>query len=458
MKSRASIPAHDEAGDAFYRPAGTPKLRPATARESSTAPAPRYQPPAQSGDQSDEDAFLRARRRVPVRKVLFPNTRLGQIALAVGVLLALAALIALTFAARNMLKHDPRFRIDSSDSIQILGNSEVTRSELLAVFGSDIGRNVFFIPLAERRAALENLPWVQHATVMRLLPNQLRVAIVERTPVAFVRNGNQIALVDANGVLLTMPAATLAARHYSFPVITGIDPADPLSTRTARMQIYQRFLHDLDAAGEKNSQQLSEVDLSDPEDVRAVVPGDLNASTGSELLLHFGDQDFLPRYRNYQANLAAWKQQYSHLASVDLRYEHQVVLEMDKNASAINQDIEPTTAPTPALARGKSVLMAEKPRSIPLSKKLAKSHGKAGNDQPQIAPRVNATQTSPAAATSPVTTHPIPGPETTTSAPYKEPYLVPNAKLPHAPPPNRPPSSPGPNSAPRNKPAHEAAL
>ena len=42
---------------------------------------------------------------------------------------------------------------------------------------------------------------------MRLLPDQIRVTLVERQPVAFVRHGQQIGLVDANGVLLDMPAA-----------------------------------------------------------------------------------------------------------------------------------------------------------------------------------------------------------------------------------------------------------
>ena len=57
----------------------------------------------------------------------------------------------------------------------------------------------------ERRAELERLPWVEHATVMRLLPDRLRVSIVERTPVAFVRQGSHIGLVDASGVLMDMP-------------------------------------------------------------------------------------------------------------------------------------------------------------------------------------------------------------------------------------------------------------
>ncbi len=77
-----------------------------------------------------------------------------------------------------------------SAAIQIAGNSHMSRAQLLSVFGEDVERNVFRIPLAQRRAELESLPWVAHATVMRLLPNRVRVAIVERTPVAFVREGH----------------------------------------------------------------------------------------------------------------------------------------------------------------------------------------------------------------------------------------------------------------------------
>ena len=314
--SRASALAEDQQLDQFYRPAAAPK--------------PRSQRPPASEDveTQEEEAFLRARRRVPVRKGILPKTQMGRIWLAAGSVASVAAVIVLGIAVRDFLNHDPRFRIETSSSIQVLGNSQVTRPELLAVFGSDIGRNVFFVPLADRRAALENVPWVQHATVMRLLPNQLRVAIVERTPVAFVRVGNEVGLVDANGVILQMPPAMMAAKHFSFPVVTGIEARDPLSTRAARMRLYQRFVAELDAGGEKISEQLSEVDLSDPEDVRALVPAE-----GSDILLHLGDQDFLGRFHSYQAHLAEWRQQYPRLASVDLRYDRQVVLEMQKGSA-----------------------------------------------------------------------------------------------------------------------------
>ena len=278
--------------------------------------------------EDEGEPFLRSRRRVAVRRGLLPPGRWGRIGFAAGTIAVIAGLVGLGVATRDFAAHDPRFRIDSSENVQVLGNSQVTQSELLSVFGGDMGRNVFFIPLKERRADLERLPWVETATVMRLLPDQLRVSVIERTPVAFVRIGNEIGLVDHDGVLLPMDPKTMAGKHYSFPVITGIAAADALSTRIARMKLYQRLLSELDSAGEKLSSQLSEVDLSDPEDVKALVP-----SEGNDLLLHLGDRDFLSRWRNYQQHLTEWKTQYPRLASVDLRYERQVVLEMQKGAT-----------------------------------------------------------------------------------------------------------------------------
>ncbi len=311
--------------DAFYRP---PVRKPA-ADSVFAGKAPFRENKKRSGadDADDDEPFLRSQRRVAVRKSILPRGRWGRIGLAAGTVVLIGGLAWLGVAIHSFAAHDPRFRIESSDNIQILGNSEVTKAELLSVFGGDMGRNVFFVPLSERRADLERLPWVETATVMRLLPDQLRVSVTERTPAAFVRSGNEIGLVDRDGVLLAMDPATMAAKHYSFPVVTGIEANDPPSTRAARMKIYQRFIADLDSSGERLSSQLSEVDLSDPEDVKALVPSD-----GTELLLHLGDEDFLTRWHNYQQHLAEWKAQYPRLASIDLRYERQVVLEMQKGA------------------------------------------------------------------------------------------------------------------------------
>lgn len=351
--SRASALADEPLEDEFYRP-------PANTRSRRSVSAT---------DTRAEETFLRARRRVPVRRSWFPLSRIGRIAAICGIVLGLGVVGTGCWEVRNFLYHDSRFEVESSSNIQINGNSELDRSQLLEIFGADIGRNIFFVPLKDRRKDLEQIPWVERATVMRLLPNQIRVTVVERTPVAFVRKGNEIGLVDGNGVLLDLPPEVMAQRRYSFPVVSGINEVDPLPLRAERMKLYRRFLTELDGSGEKLSEQLSEVDLANPEDVRVLLP-----SHGTEILTHFGSEQFLQRYRNYKAHIDEWMQQYPHLASVDLRYETQVVLEMTKGSETpVNQS---------AAAQATATAAPAKPSAPATKKAAAESHASAKTHHP----------------------------------------------------------------------------
>ncbi|RZU42829.1 cell division protein FtsQ [Edaphobacter modestus] len=283
-------------------------------------------------DEFEDDALPARRRQNGVRVKLrggLPRSRGGKFAAVAAVLTVAGLCAALWMLARNAILHDERFMISSATAIETEGNAHVSRGQLVSLFGEDIERNIFRVPLTERKAELEELPWVAHATVMRLLPNRLRVAVTERTPVAFVRQGNRIGLVDTSGVLLDMPTDARGKMHYSFPVVMGLEAKDPLSLRAARMKLYERFTSDLDGGGEKISEKLSEVDLSSPEDVRAVVQ-----DKGGEVMVHFGEDDFLDRYKKFEEHLPEWRRLYPHLASVDMRYERQVVLEMQPGTAA----------------------------------------------------------------------------------------------------------------------------
>jgi cell division protein FtsQ len=260
------------------------------------------------------------------------------------VLLLLATLTVLSgFAAsayilKNYLGSDSRFRIGGTNNIEASGLTEVSRSEMLPVFGEDIGRNIFFVPLSERRKQLEQLPWVERATVMRLLPDQIRVSIVERQPVAFALQPNGLTgLVDADGVLLTMPAAMMAQRHYSFPVVSGINASDSLESRRGRMAVYLRLLAELDSGGQKISNQISDVDISDPEDLSLRMQDD-------PTLLVIGQERFLERYQIYKQNIAQWRQQHPNLVSVDLRIEQHAVLSMPEGTSVAQAAAEEENA------------------------------------------------------------------------------------------------------------------
>ena len=154
---------------------------------------------------------------------------------------------------------------------------------------------------------------------MRFVPNRLKVEIHERTPIAFVRIGPRIGLIDATGVVMELPPA--GKRKYSFPVVVGMNPGEPLSTRGPRMRTYNDLVRELDSDGARHSQDLSEVDLTDPDDVKVAI-----ADPSGEVLVHLGASNFLERYKIYVTHVQEWRQQFEKLESVDLRYDRQIIV------------------------------------------------------------------------------------------------------------------------------------
>jgi cell division protein FtsQ len=335
-----------------------------------------------ANDDYDDAPGRRGGVRLRFNGGVIPRTLWGRIAAGTALLLVIGAAIAGLMLIQRYLLRDEHFILASPKSIQMEGNAHVTRAQMLSVFGGDVERSIFEMPLDQRRAELEQLPWVGHATVMRLLPNTVRVQIVERTPVAFVREGTRIDLVDAHGVLLDMSSvadgAARTAEKYSFPVLTGIGMNDPLSTRAARMKLYMSFVSALDAGPHRISEKLSEVDLSDPEDVKALIP-DPSGAEGhpQDVLVHFGSEKFLDRYQKYEEHLAEWRTQYPKLASVDMRYDRQVVLEMAKETSPpVSGNAAGADVPKPAVAKQSAAARAgvAKAKAIPAKAKVPAQH------------------------------------------------------------------------------------
>ena len=322
--ARSDVPfsPDDEVHTSAPPQAGT-RRRPAVAE----AEPPDLDPRLLDLDEEDEAPFLRAQKRVPVRRGVVPRKTANRLKQGGMALAALAVLCAIATEMYRYGAHSWRFRLESSDQIEILGIENVTRAQVIEAMGADIGRNLFFVPLDERKKQLEQIPWVESASVMRYLPDRLRIVIQERTPVAFVQIGSKISLIDGNGVIMELPPGSF--QKYSFPVIVGMSESEPLSTRAPRMKMYQRLIAELDGNGAQNSRALSEVDLSDPEDVK-VVAGD----AGGDVLVHLGNSNFLQRFQVYQAHVQEWRQQFQKLDSVDLRYDREVIVNPDSSKEA----------------------------------------------------------------------------------------------------------------------------
>jgi len=292
-------------------------------------------------EKDEEPAFLRGQKRVPVRRGPLPKKAANRLKIVLLSMVALGVVGAIGLTLYRYGTHSWRFRVEGSEQIEIAGLHNVTRAQVMEVMGADIGRNVFFVPLDERKKQLEEIAWVESAAVMRLLPDRLKIQITERMPVAFAQVGSKIALIDIHGVVMDTPPGS--TKKYSFPVIVGMAEAEPLSTRAARMKIFGDLVRDLDSGGAHYSQDLSEVDLSDPEDVKVTI----NDPNG-EVLIHLGSSNYLDRFKIYVAHVQEWRQQFQKLRSVDLRYERQVIVNPENSTGqpkAISSDPPPVAAP-----------------------------------------------------------------------------------------------------------------
>lgn len=327
-----------------------------------------------------ESPFLRGQKRVSVRRGSLPKKTANRLMWVGAALVALAILGAAALGLYRYGKHSWRFRIDSSDQIEVAGAVHVAHAQIMEVMGGDIGRNIFFVPLAQRKQQLEQIPWVESASVMRFVPNRLRIEIHERTPVAFARIGSHISLIDAGGTLMEL--APGGKHKYSFAVIAGMNAGEPLSTRAARMKNYNALVRELDSSGARYSQELSEVDLTDPEDVKV-----LAADANGEVLVHLGSGNYLQRYKTYVTHVQQWRQQFDKLESVDLRYDGQIIVNPDLDGMARQPALTPTAAKAAMAAGVKTAAIInyenyEKYVTHPIAptpaKKEAKPKAKAG--------------------------------------------------------------------------------
>lgn len=270
---------------------------------------------------AESSPYLRRARKVEVRRSAGRWRRAllwsGAVLLAGGLPLWTAG-----YVIHLYLTSSPRFTL--AEAVTVGGAEHVSREELTEVFAPDLGRSVFSAPLEERRRNLEALPWVKTAHVLRGWPNRLRVAVGERTPVAFARVAGgaepgtaRLWLIDTEGVLLPLP------RHGKFPlpVLSGIAESQTQPERQKRVALMLSLLRDLDRETPAHSGEISEVDLSDPTDAAVTV-----VASGAAVRLHLGRESFLERYKMFLENIEGWREQYGTVRSVDLRFEKQVIV------------------------------------------------------------------------------------------------------------------------------------
>lgn len=280
-------------------------------------------------DAEEESPYRRRSKAVSVRRGRWGSVRR---ALRWGGLL-LFVLIPAGYAGYRLALYgltSERFMLFSPDDVIVRGNGYVSRGEVLNVLGITRGGqvqarfNMFRFPLEEKRRLVESIPWVRTASLARGFPHRLVVEIVERTPVAFVNVDGSVKLVDDEGVILEKPNEG----EFAFPVLTGLEAAAGPEERHARLALYQQFGRELEEAAPNSGWVISEVDLGDADNLKAIL-----VRRRESILVHFGHGDFRARFANFLALLPEVRRAHARIDSIDLRYRNQVVVNPGKETS-----------------------------------------------------------------------------------------------------------------------------
>jgi cell division protein FtsQ len=282
----------------------------------------------------EEPKYLRRQKPLEIKRRKF-GRKAWSTYLRVGVwIVAGAAGSSAAYQLGHFLLASPEMALVHPEQISLKGNNYVTSASVLEIFAADRGKSVLRIPLNERRRQIEALPWIEQATVRRALPNRIEVEITERTPVAFVREPSDMALVDAHGVILERPLEG----DFHFPVVAGIGAEMALEDRERRMQLFSGFAQQIESAHAGALDQVSEVDLADDHDVRATMTRMGDAASGGKfdapVLVHFGDNDFAGKYQTLVEDIGQWRAKAGPIESVDLRFSREAVVNQDRTAVA----------------------------------------------------------------------------------------------------------------------------
>ncbi|UCD83346.1 MAG: FtsQ-type POTRA domain-containing protein [Deltaproteobacteria bacterium] len=110
----------------------------------------------------------------------------------------------------------------SLEKIAVRGQKRLSPEEVIKASRLKLNDNIFVVDLAQVKKRLEAHPWIEKASVQRLLPRSVRIKIEEKEPVALIHLEN-LYYLDKNGQVFKKisPEDSL-----NYPVITGIARRD----------------------------------------------------------------------------------------------------------------------------------------------------------------------------------------------------------------------------------------
>ena len=222
------------------------------------------------------------------------------------------------------------------DRITFEGLNRADASHLEQLINDVISENVLAASLFQVRSILESENWIKSAVVRRRLPDKIEVYIEERIPEAVAVIEGELKVVDREGIALASFGPKF--EFLDRPIIKGMISAAVEGARiwnSRRMKLYFDILHELDR-GEKNySKTISEVDLSETNQVR-VIP------TSEPVPVLLGERDYLQRYETFVSRMdlvREVKSRHGKIEWIDVTFTNRIILHTPRGQGQSEIDI-----------------------------------------------------------------------------------------------------------------------
>jgi cell division protein FtsQ len=187
----------------------------------------------------------------------------------------------------------PRFEVRA---LTYEPTAHVDDDEVRRLMALDPGTNILSLDLDAIAGRIAAHPWVERASVVRVLPDALHVEITEHVPVAVLLAGDFF-LLDTKG---TAFKPLDRGERGLLPVVSGIDRTTLLAQPAKAQALIARALEALQGYTRKRRPRLSEIHVGDAGAVTLYT-----AELGTQLQLGRGDLDRgLARYDALRAALA----------------------------------------------------------------------------------------------------------------------------------------------------------
>jgi len=210
--------------------------------------------------------------------------------------------------------------------IVVRGNARLSIGEVEALVDGIRGESILRVDFDRYRRRLMDSPWVAGVSMWRVLPSTVEVRVTERTPLVIARVGQQLYLVDEQGVIIDEFGPQY--RQYDLPIVEGLVTAPATggpAVEPERVQLVGRLIRALDARPALG-ERLSQLDVTNPRDAVVLLDGD-------PAFLHLGDTRFAERLESYLELAPALRERFADIDYVDLRFDERVYVRSKKGAS-----------------------------------------------------------------------------------------------------------------------------